>query len=449
MPHQQYIADVLGEIDNDSGELAYSEGGVTIPRQEGKSTFVLAKSTHRANATEFFGPRQRLIYTAQNRLKAREKWEEDFLPELEASEFGLRMKPYRGMGIEHLRWVNGSRFGLEAATERAGHGLVIDEAYLDEAFAHQDWRLEQAFGPAMITRRNKLLLWISTAGWLGGSPYLEAKVELGRQLAAAGVRSGTAYFEWSAPQDADPGDPVVWRSCMPALGLTISEAAIRAEYEKACAAGKLNEFRRAYLNQWVPKDQPDEWTLISEPAWLGLTDARSEPSGAVAFAVVFESHRNFASVGVAGRRADGRWHVELAAYQAGTAWVVPWVVERVERHRPVAVVVDPGGHEGSVIAALEQARVEVTKPTARDVCAAFGTFMEVATDSRTLRHRNQVELNRAVAGAVPRDVGDAGRAWGRRKSGTDISPVVACTSALWGFMMRAPLVDVVPGAWSG
>src|SRR6266705_3982215 len=70
MPHQQYVADVVMEIDPETGRLAYSEYGLTIPRQEGKSTFVEAKAGHRCTATGFFGPRQHVVYTAQTRQKA-------------------------------------------------------------------------------------------------------------------------------------------------------------------------------------------------------------------------------------------------------------------------------------------------------------------------------------------------------------------------------------------
>jgi phage terminase large subunit-like protein len=282
MPWQQYVADVILEVDPGTGRLAYGEWGLTVPRQSGKSTFVEAKATHRCSATGFFGPRQHVVYTAQTRLKAREKWEEDFVSDLEAARaFRGRFRVHKGNGNEHVRFANRSRFGLEAATEKAGHGSTLDEAFIDEAFAHPDSRLEQAFGPAMITRLNKQLAWISTAGWLGASVYLTEKVDLGRLVAAEGRRRGIAYFEWSAPDDAAPGDPATWLGCMPALcpdppcrcgggewRHTITMDAIRGEYEKARDSGKLNEFRRAYLNQWVPKDAAaEEWGVIGEDAW--------------------------------------------------------------------------------------------------------------------------------------------------------------------------------------
>lgn len=209
LPWQQHVADVTGEIDPDTGELFYDEVVLLVPRQSGKTTLKLAKATHRCTATSFFGPRQHVVYTAQTRNKAREKFEEDFAPELLGSAtFAPRIKPHWGNGNEHIRFTNGSRFGIEATTEKAGHGSTLDEAYIDEAFAQVDDRLEQAFEPAMITRANRQLWVVSTAGWLDGSPYLLDKVRVGREQIETGLASRTAYFEWSAPDDADPEAPI-------------------------------------------------------------------------------------------------------------------------------------------------------------------------------------------------------------------------------------------------
>jgi phage terminase large subunit-like protein len=448
MPWQQYVADVTGEIVPETGRLAYDEVVLTVPRQSGKSTFVEAKATHRCSATGFYGPRQRVVYTAQTRLKAREKWEEDFLADLRASAaFRNRVEPSLANGNEHIRFTNGSRWGIEANTEKAGHGGTLDEAYIDEAFAHQDWRLEQAFGPAMITRANKLLLVISTAGWLGASPYLEAKVTAGRVAVEQDRRAGLACFEWSAPQDADPADEAVWRECMPALGHTISVEDIRREYQKAVDQGKLNDFRRAYLNQWVPKDVPDDWLVIPEAAWAGLADPESNPVPRVVLAAAFSHDQQHAAVGLAGWRADGLLHVEVADYREGTAWVAPWLIERHARHDPLAVVVDDASHEGAVIKDLEAARIEVMRPRAKGVAEAYQDFIQDATDTKTLRHRAQADLDAALAGAVSRDVGDGGKAWGRRKSSADISPLVACTLAAWGLRAKTAEGGGDPGAW--
>jgi len=270
-------------------------------------------------------------------------------------------------------------------------------------------------------------------------------VEAGRAAALAGRQSGRAYFEWSAPQDADPGDEAVWWGCMPALGRTISVDAIRGEYQKALDQGKLNEFRRAYLNQWVPRDMPDSWAVIPEASWSALGDLRSMPQPPVAFGVAVPADRSCAAVGVAGMRPDGRLHVEVAEYAPGTAWVEPWLIDRWARHSPCAVVLDKTGHEASFIRGLTDAGVELLHPAAQQVTAAYGRFYDAVMNSQVLRHMRQPELDGALAGAITREVGDAGRTWGRKASAADISPLVAVTLALWGFGERGPSGDV--GAW--
>jgi phage terminase large subunit-like protein len=97
----------------------------------------------------------------------------------------------------------------------------------------------------MITRPQPQLWVVSTAG-THRSVYLRGKVERGRLRAAHRGESAVCYFEWAAPVGADPADPATWRACMPALGHTVTEARIAAEFERL----ELADFCRAYLNWW-------------------------------------------------------------------------------------------------------------------------------------------------------------------------------------------------------
>ena len=436
MPWQRYTADVALEIDPVTGLLVYRTVVVTVPRQSGKTTEELAVAVHRALS---FGGAQRISYTAQTRLKAREKWEDDHVKTLEASPLRSLFRVRKTLGMEAILWSNGSHHGIEATTEKAGHGDTLDLGFIDEAFAQVDARTEQAMKPAMITRPQPQLWIVSTAG-TAASVYLREKVDQGRVRCDLGLAESMAYFEWSAPDEADPGDPATWRLCMPALGHTVTESAVRADFDTM----QLPEFRRAYLNQW-PDAAPPGWHVISEPSWRALADYRSEPARPVAFAVAVEGDRAHAAVGVVGQRADGLRHAEVADYRPGTSWLLPRLLELYERYSPCAVVVDPTGHEASLIPALEQAGIEVLKPGSRNVAAAFGQFFEAAVDAGNLRHRGQPELDAAVASAGTRDVGDAGRTWARKGAAADISPLVAVTLALWGFGERGPSGDV--GVW--
>jgi len=55
-------------------------------------------------------------------------------------------------GMEAVLWSNGSKYGIESTTEKAGHGDTLDLGFIDEAFAHVDARTEQSMKPAMLTR---------------------------------------------------------------------------------------------------------------------------------------------------------------------------------------------------------------------------------------------------------------------------------------------------------
>ena len=426
MPWQRHVADVIGEYDPVTKRFFYSEVGLTVPRQSGKSTFVLAVAVHRSSHTSFFGPRQRMVYTAQTRAKAREKWEEDYLGDLELPrnrQFGALAN--KTTGNEHIRFPNGSKFGIDANTEKAGHGGTIDLAFIDEAFAQADNRLEGAFRPAMITRKNKQLFWISTAGWLGGSPYLEEKVPLGRLAAEADSGSGLAYFEWSAREDQDPADPATWWGCMPALGHTITEQDIANEHKLL----KANDFARPYLNLWVPKDAPDE-AVIDAELWLSHIDPRSSAATLGGFGLDVQPGDLSASIVVAGRRDDGNAHVEVIRNDPGTDWIVAEATELWDLWR-VPVVVDPTSPAGAYIADLEAAGVQVQKASTSEYAAACQSFVNEVKGGR-VKHQGWPQLAAAIGAAQQRDIGDGGWGWARKKVTADISPLVAATLAMHG-----------------
>lgn len=423
MPWQQHVADIVLEIDPATGLLVYREYVVTVPRQSGKTTLILAKLVHRALA---YGGRQRILYTAQTRGSARMKWEDEHVATLENSRYRQMFTVRRQLGQEAIRWKNGSKHGITSNTEKAGHGETLDEGVIDEAFAQEDNRLEQAFKPAMITRPQPQLGVVSTAG-TAKSTYLREKVDAGRLRCEAGLTEGVAYFEWSARDDADPADPATWRGCMPALGHTVTEAAIQADY----LSMKLPEFRRAYLNQW-PDAAPDLWLVIPEETWTSLMSP-GVISGPVVAAVDVVPERSFASIGLAGRRADGRLQVEVTDHRPGTAWVVDRAKEIDDRSEVRAWIVDSTGPAGSLVAPLRAAGLRVEEPSTREAGHAAQSFYDACCDSGELAHLGDPLLASAVAGALKRPLGDGGWAWARKGTSVDISPLVTATLAGWGF----------------
>lgn len=427
MPWQQYVADVALEYDPETGLLVYREVVLTVPRQSGKTTLLLAAMVHRAIG---FGQRQRILYTAQNRISARKKWEDEHVEALQRSkEFKKLLKVRKQLGQEAIIWNNGSTHGIESNTEKAGHGETLDMGVIDEAFAQEDDRLEQAFKPAMITRPQPQLWVLSTAG-NAKSVYLRSKVDAGRVQVQEGLDTGVCYFEWSAPPEADPGDPATWWACMPALGHTVTEEAVAGFYHSM----KLPEFRRAFLNQW-PDDSPDEWLVIPRADWDELLDEDSDAGDVLVFSADVTPDRSMGAIVLAGRRPDGLIHVEVVESKRGTGWMLQRLIELNARWNPACIVVDERGAAAFLVPGLIEAGIHVVKPYAREVVAASAYLYDTVTDTKRLRHIGQPEFSSALAGAIKRPLG-GGWAWSRTSSSVDISPLVALTNAVWGLELN-------------
>jgi hypothetical protein len=138
-----------------------------------------------------------------------------------------------------------------------------------------------------------------------------------------------------------------------------------------------------------------------------------------------------AAIGVAGYRSDRRTHVEVVEHRAGTQWVPERLLQLQRRWAPFPVIVDPGGPAGSLLVDLAAAGVSTETLSAREYAQACGQFYDGVTEG-AVRHLEQPVLGAAVSGARKRVLGDAW-AWAR-KSGGDISPLVACTLARWGLV---------------
>lgn len=433
MPWQQHVLDVALEVDPVTGLPCYREVVLTVPRQSGKTTNLLCLMIHRSLG---FGRPQRVTYTAQTRLAAREKWQYEHLPILEHSPLKGMFRTVLQRGEERIVWDNGSIYGIESTQETAGHGNTLDLGIIDEAFSRTDAAGEQAMRPAMITRPDAQIWVVSTAGRSKKrSAYLWAKIEAGRARCEAGEPGSVAYFEWSAPADCDPRDPVTWRACMPALGHTITEAAIRGELD---GAADLADFRRPYLNQW-PDDVLDGWDVIGKAVWLARSGAEGRPDGPVAFGIGSSwPDAAWSAIGSAGKLAEDRL-VQVVDHRPGLRWLAQRAVELTE-HGPCAFVIDPAGPAGPAIPDLEAAGVELLKVTAREACHAAGQFVAGVTGDdgdravpADILHYGQPELDASVADAGRHPVGDGWR-WDRRATS---APLEAVTLAAYGHATNA------------
>lgn len=425
MPWQRYVADVALELDED-GLPAYRQVVVTVGRQCGKTLLVLAYELQRAL---MWATPQVIAYGAADGLAARKKLLDDHVPILLGSELAKTKRTiYRANGREAIYFKNGSRIEIVGSSESAAHGKTINLAIADEIWSDPDHRREQALFPTMNTVADAQYLLVSTAG-TEASVYLRSKVEAGRQAVLEGRTSGTAYFEWSAPDDAPYDDPATWRACLPALGHTISERVIADALEVM----DEDEFRRAYLNQWTGSVE----RVIPALAWEAVC-ADVSPQGRLAFGVDINPERTWSSIAVMDANGVG----ELGAYGAGTSWVASRVIDLAKKHRaPVAI--DTAGPAGTLVPELENAGVAVVKLSGKELAHACASLYDAIADAKVMV-RNAPPLfealDQAVAVATKRPLGDAW-AFSRKSTQHDISPLMALTLAHWALTIAPPPSD--------
>ena len=429
LPWQQHVMDVALEVED--GRFVYREVIVGVPRQQGKTTLILTLILLRALRSAG----ERIVYTAQTRNDARRKLVDDWLPDLDHTPFKQFYRTRLANGSEALRFSNGSLASLVATTKKSGHGGTLDLAILDEAFAQADARMEQSLKPAMMTRPQPQLWVVSTAGTPSESPYLLDKVEKGRQIAESGLTHSVAYFEWKADDDADPGDIATWRDCMPALGRTVTEEAVRADFESM----ELSEFRRAYLNQWTTTSVDPVIPMVT---WDGLTDTRSTALNPVAIAFDIPPSRSSGAIAAAGKRPDGKTHIEVVDQRDGISWLAPAVAQVVKTQHPCVVFCDRAGPAAALIPELERLGVRIETTESQDMVRACGLFYDAAMNDQ-LRHLGTHDLRDALDGAVKRPLNDAW-AWSRKNSQSNIACLVATTLAHWGLSTHGGMGE---GVW--
>jgi phage terminase large subunit-like protein len=247
------------------------------------------------------------------------------------------------------------------------------------------------------------------------------------------------YAEWGLEQGADPEDVDGWYLANPALGIRISEDFVRAELDAMRATPE--QFARERLG--VPELSDEEATLV--PDWLELVDADSAIVSHHRIALDVSPDRQWAAFAGAGRRKDGRLHVEAWERRPKTDWVLD-VGKASWELLHIAIRIQTGSPAGSFIAPLRELGVEVEEVTAAEHAQALGQFLDACANDG-LRHPGGAALNAAVKGAVVRSNGDVD-VLGRRTSKVDISPFVAAVLALGGVpaLERRPKIHTLKGA---
>lgn len=438
-PWQEFSLDVI-LAERDDGRWAAFETGEVVARQNGKGGIIEA-----LGLGALFLWRDRLTAYSAHLFSTSS---EHFLRLLELIENtdALRRrckKPHQSHGEEGFETLTGERLRFVARSRKSIRGFTGDRLMLDEA-QELSRATVGAVLPTLRSRPNPQV------NYFGTPPEETSDSEQWEALRARGHAGGDqilAWLEWSAQAQVDDrgrrlpvdlDDVEAWRQANPALGIRITREAM--ERERITLGDE--EFARECLALW---DDASSTSVLDVDVWASLEDLTSRPGDPVAFGLDVPPSRSTAWLSVAGKRPDGRKHVELVAccrfhgdnggQCAGLAWVAKRVAELDRKWKPSGVFLDPAGPAGGLIVGLTLEGVEPTLVGAREMAQASGAVYDAVMApeerDRSIRHIGQPELNAAVAAARKRKLADAWT-WHPSDASVSISPLRSATLALHG-----------------
>jgi len=153
--------------------------------------------------------------------------------------------------------------------------------------------------------------------------------------------------------------------------------------------------------------------------------------------------RQHGSIVAAGRSTSGKVLVDLAPFYGPPRLLVARMGVLYEAHDPVAVVVNPKSHSGTLVKPLAEIGIVVMQPAAQDVAVAHGEFLDLVEDGG-LEHLDQDPMTAAVRAAQQRPLSGA-QAWDPHVA-VDQGPLVAGNLAVWAFLRWEELAK--PGVHS-
>jgi hypothetical protein len=435
--HQTYLDSVSGEL---RPMWAAFEVALIVSRQNGKGAILEAREL----AGLFLFGERLIIHTAHEFKTCNEAFRRlrDLI--MGCPELARRVtRVTTSHGEEGIELDTGQRIRFLARSGSSGRGFTCDLLIYDEAMVLDAHKVGATL-PTLSARPNPQVWYTASAGDQKSTQL--AKV---RRRGVAGSSPGLAFMEWSAEMHdeycrqpcrekghLEPDDIRAWAQANPALGIRITARHIERERDGMGEA----EFARERLGVGIYPAPEDGWAIIPEKWWRNTLDPSPDviPDGPC-FSIDIDPGRTSATIAVAGKRPDRLTQIEIAAHKHGTKWVIDQAVALDRKWRPVGWAIDPRSEAGALIEALEQAGLTVIPMTAQDVAHAFGLIYDGFRDSG-LRHPDQEELKRAIAGSEKRKLSE-GSAWDRFAVSVNLSPLIAATLAHWGHWKLGADID--------
>jgi len=233
---------------------------IEIPRKNGKSNLCAAIGLYLLFSDG--EPGAEIYSAAGDRSQAGIVFEVAKRMVLQSEELSKRGKPFRNSIV--CEKTNSFYHAISADADTK-HGFNAHGILFDELHTQPDRDLWDVLTTSIGSRRQPLIIAITTAGWDKNSICWEIH-EYARKV-KAGILEDDTFLPvmYGADANDDIFNEETWRKANPGYGSIVKVDYIRNEAEKAAKLPDYeNTFRRLHLNQWT--SQESKW--INDESWM-------------------------------------------------------------------------------------------------------------------------------------------------------------------------------------
>jgi len=431
MPWQKWLAIHSLKIKPD-GRWAHPISVAMLPRQNGKSTYMLARIA--MGLFEWDEPLQ--IASAHRLVTSLEQFRQ-LVGMIEShDDLAKRVKRIRWQhGAEELETLTGQRFMIKAGGA-AARGASPTTVHLDELREMHDLESFASLRYALMAAKNPQVNAFTNAG---DSHSVVLQMLRDRGLAAsAGADDDIGYFEWSAPTDEISFENAA--SCNPALGITIHPDNLRSI---------LNDPPEVVMTEVLCRFVQTISSVIGANEWNACADdsVDLDPERLTWLAIDLSPDRRHAALVGAQKLGDETFVVKLLHVWENSVQLDDKAIANDAanycRKYSIEHVLYSKRTSGAVASRLIPAGIPVLDMDS-DYPQSCDELLG-AINSGRLRHRNQSELTTQMLSAVQLRRGDSSWVIGRRASQAAVCAAVA-TALVTHFATRPETeIDILVG----
>jgi len=402
LPWQDFVIRDMTTVD-ESGMFIRKTNLVLCARQQGKTH--LARMMMLGHMFLFDSPN--VLIMSSNRSMALDTFRQVAYAIEGSDELSRQVKQIRfANGTESIELKNGHRLDVVAATRDGSRGRTASLLYIDEVreISEEGYR---AATPTTRAKPNAQTLLTSNAG----DAFSTVLNDL-RERALSNPPETFGFYEYSAPPFAKITDRDGWASANPALGYTVTEAAL----EEAVSTQPIETTKTEMLCQWI-SSTASPWPHMSVEE-AGDKDLKLVPGPLTVFAFDVAPSRRDGSLVMGQVMPDGRIGVAvLEVFHSDVSIDELFVANAIARwaklYFPRQVCYDKYT-TASIAKRLEVNGIQITDISGQKGYQASGDLYEALANKR-LVHSGQDELVTHMANCAAKE-SDASWRIVRRKS---------------------------------